>query len=1374
MRIAVAAIAFLCLFGSTEAENPEREGSLPVNGGLVLWLNADDIDSSITTSAGKSLDDGERIAAWRDRSPNKRDFVQVDTERQPRRMQIDDAWIVRFDGDATFMRCESVSGQLTAATAFIVASAHDNRGDFRGLLAANSDGKRDYESGFTIDLGPDPTQQFEQINVEGKGFGGASDLFDQTLPFGTLSIIETTIDPEQRLVSLSVDGKPALTRPFEPATISIGQLTLGARYYTNGPGEQMVRGPFRGDMAEVLVYDRVLNHDEIEKTRDYLRKKHAKLAAALPLQLKLNTSGTRLVKAENPPAIQMLIPGFSFHELPIDLPNVNNVRFRDDGRLMTLGYNGDLHLLSDTDGDGLEDHAESFWNNEGRLRGPLGLVLTPPNYPKGRGAFVPSKGKVSLIVDTNGDDKADEEIIVAKGWEEIPQNVDAVGIAMGPDGSIYFGLGTANYANAYLIDEKGKAAYDLKSDRGTVQRVAPDFSRRETVCTGIRFPIAFAFNRAGDLFCSEQEGATWLPNGNPLDELLHIQSGRHYGFPPRHPTHNPDVLDEPSTFDYGPQHQSTCGMVFNESVNGGPVFGPTNWTGNAIVCGESRGKLWCTKLVKTEVGYVAATQLFAALQMLTVDACVAPNGDLVVACHSGGPDWGTGPTGRGKLYRIKFTQSNEPQPIATWAESPTEIRVAFDRPLDPLRMRNLAEQVRVEYGDFVRAGDRFENLVPPYAVVQRQLLAPRFELPVLGASITSDLRTLIVSTNAMRSSVHYAITIPRESSATVDPSEEHHVDFEKTDLDFTLNGVQATWTASTRDAPITPGTTTWLPHLNLSVARELTKGSEQHQSFWNELGHPGVLQLQTRLDVNGVLRPKVQPGAKLDYQWPQESVTILLRSPQPIAVVASAGEIKTSSQDGSHEVRLQCPADLIEGILLDVKLTSFDSASPELTISLSTNEDSRLRPLPLHRFTMPWAQEAQSDDSSNEPIRIAQLEGGNWGKGRQVFHGEAASCSKCHSVGGGGSKIGPDLGNLVHRDYPSVMRDIISPSFAINPDFIGHVIALNDGRVMAGILQTTKEEWVLADNKGTLTTIDRSQVESTKLSDVSVMPIGLSEKLTEAEMRDLMTFLLTEPPHMPLDAPLDAPPLRSQAEVAAALAGAPTLPNDLRPLQIVLVAGPKDHGPGEHDYPAWQVQWAQLLAAARNVNVSIAWEFPSKEQLASADVLIFFQKGNWDDDRALQLDRFQSRGGGAVYIHWAVNGNDRVADFSDRIGLASRGGSIRYRHGALKLDLHNADHPILRNLSTIQLYDESYWLLTGNPEKVILLATSTEDGAEQPQVWTYEKGNGRVFVSIPGHYSWTFDDPFFRILLLRGIAWTAREPIDRFNELVPLGARMSK
>ncbi len=72
------------------------------------------------------------------------------------------------------------------------------------------------------------------------------------------------------------------------------------------------------------------------------------------------------------------------------------------------------------------------------------------------------QSKLSLIIDKDGDDKADEELVIASGWNEITQNVDATGLAMDKDGNLYFGLGTANFANAYLLDEQGKSHYDLE------------------------------------------------------------------------------------------------------------------------------------------------------------------------------------------------------------------------------------------------------------------------------------------------------------------------------------------------------------------------------------------------------------------------------------------------------------------------------------------------------------------------------------------------------------------------------------------------------------------------------------------------------------------------------------------------------------------------------------------------------------------------------------------------------------------------------------------------------------------------------------------------------------------------------------------------
>lgn len=260
------------------------------------------------------------------------------------------------------------------------------------------------------------------------------------------------------------------------------------------------------------------------------------------------------------------------------------------------------------------------------------------------------------------------------------------------------------------------------------------------------------------------------------------------------------------------------------------------------------------------------------------------------------------------------------------------------------------------------------------------------------------------------------------------------------------------------------------------------------------------------------------------------------------------------------------------------------------------------------------------------------------------------------------------------------------------------------------------------------------------------------------------------PMAMPRDYPGPRPKPRTAEEVNAALAGAPNPAEKTRPLHLLLVAGPKDHDKGEHDYPAWQKAWAPLLATAKDVKVDTAWEWPKPEQFQQADAVIFYQHGDWNEKRAADIDAFLKRGGGLVYIHWAVYGGKNGEDFAKRIGLAEAH-PIGYRHGPLDIKFNTQlNHPITRNFDRLKLIDESYWKLSGNLPPNRVLGTSEEEGQPQPILWTTEPSNGRVFVSIPGHYSWTFDDPLFRIVLLRGIAWAAHEPVDRFNDIVWLGA----
>ncbi len=1093
-----------------------------------------------------------------------------------------------------------------------------------------------------------------------------------------------------------------------------------------------------------------------------------------------------LVAVTNAPPVQMLVPGFEVKELPVALNNVNNLRYRPDGKLLALGYDGRLWLLSDTDGDGLEDTATPWWTNS-LIRAPVGLALTPPGFARGEGVAVPSVGKISLVLDTNRDGRADEEIILASGWPATRVTVDATSCAFDRDGHLYFGLGCADYSNGYLLDKTtGNGRYDIGSERGTIQKFSPDLKHRETVCTGIRWPIGMAFNRHGDLFVTDQEGATWMPNGNPLDELIVIQAGRHYGFPPRHPKHLPKVIDEPSVFDYAPQHQSTCGLAFNEPVNGGPTFGPAAWAGDALIAGESRGKIYRTKLVKTAAGYVAQNQLIGCTKELAIDMTVSPRGDLLLCTHSGAPDWGSGPGGKGHIYRIRYADTNAPQPVLAWSASPTEIKIAFDKPLATASLKDLAKKVRAEQGRHVSAGDRFENIRPGYQVVRDQLAQPRYPVEILGAGISPDSRTLTLATRPREIALNCAVTLPSFGRATLPRSPDQpaevsagreHSPTNEIDLLTDSHGLEAMW----RSTDGKTSSAVWLPHVDLVVARQFTAGSAEHEAFFKLIAQPGTLRLRGQLDVREMLQPAIQPGAKLDYDRASEMVTVNFRSSSPLSY---PGESNAAFKSESADRRGLSLFGWVKSALSQSRKFEFSintgPTTPQLTATWFTDADSRPRAFPLRRFFLPWTKPEGAAPATNESRTIREIAGGRWLAGSRLFFGSKLACAKCHTLRGEGGHLGPDLSNLLQRDYASVQRDIRQPSAALNPDHLASIVELKDGDDLVGLLTAeSAKEITVVDAGAQPHRVPRAQVKSIRPATLSLMPEGLWDALTADEQRDLMTFLLT----LPLEpAPLEregAPPPRKRAELAPFAPPIPQTPDPRpqTPLHIVLCDGPKDHGRGEHDYPLWKKRWSTLLALADGVTVDTAHIWPGAEQFAKANVIAFFNNNpGWSDARAKELDAFLARGGGAVYFHWAVEARENAADFAKRIGLASNAKTTKFRHGPV--DVLFAEHPLARGFTTASFtkenfVDETYWDFVGNPADVSLLVSSVEEGVPRPQMWTREIGKGRVFVSVPGHYNWTFDDPVFRLLAFRGLCWSAGQPMDRLAELATIGARVT-
>ena len=283
------------------------------------------------------------------------------------------------------------------------------------------------------------------------------------------------------------------------------------------------------------------------------------------------------------------------------------------------------------------------------------------------------------------------------------------------------------------------------------------------------------------------------------------------------------------------------------------------------------------------------------------------------------------------------------------------------------------------------------------------------------------------------------------------------------------------------------------------------------------------------------------------------------------------------------------------------------------------------------------------------------------------------------------------------------------------------------------------------------------------------------------------------------------PPAPSRATVEAALARCEPGGGTVRPLRVVLMADRKDHGPDEHDYPLWQERWALLLGGssasaapqlnlygppihdarmaegAANVSVECAREWPSEAQFVAADVIVAFCYLPWTDVRKKQVAGYLERGGGLVVIHSATWTRPKADP--EVAALMGVGGFSRYRHGEVRVEMSAPGHPVCRGLpQTIILNDEPYWPPTPpvDASRVTVLAFTREKVADkdaesqpQPLFWGHTVGRGRVFGCVPGHFSWTFDDPWFRLWLLRGVAWAAGEAASRFDHLALRGARVS-
>jgi putative heme-binding domain-containing protein len=135
------------------------------------------------------------------------------------------------------------------------------------------------------------------------------------------------------------------------------------------------------------------------------------------------------------------------------------------------------------------------------------------------------------------------------------------------------------------------------------------------------------------------------------------------------------------------------------------------------------------------------------------------------------------------------------------------------------------------------------------------------------------------------------------------------------------------------------------------------------------------------------------------------------------------------------------------------------------------------------------------------------VSGADTSQGRKIFDG---LCGACHKMYGEGGILGPDItgSNRTNLDY--LLSNILDPSGEIQNDYQMVMVTTRDGRTYAGNVAAESERTLTLRVVGQeAVVISKSDIQSREKSELSMMPGGLLDNLSDAEVTDLVAYLMT-------------------------------------------------------------------------------------------------------------------------------------------------------------------------------------------------------------------------------------------------------------------------
>ena len=133
-----------------------------------------------------------------------------------------------------------------------------------------------------------------------------------------------------------------------------------------------------------------------------------------------------------------------------------------------------------------------------------------------------------------------------------------------------------------------------------------------------------------------------------------------------------------------------------------------------------------------------------------------------------------------------------------------------------------------------------------------------------------------------------------------------------------------------------------------------------------------------------------------------------------------------------------------------------------------------------------------------------RLQKSNPQNGRLLFK---KTCSNCHVLFGKGNHVGPDLTGSNRQNLTYLLENIVDPSASVGQEFQVSVIAMNNGRIVTGVIVTQLDQTLEVQTEKERLVINRSDVDEISRQKVSLMPDGLLKQLHAEQVRDLFAYL---------------------------------------------------------------------------------------------------------------------------------------------------------------------------------------------------------------------------------------------------------------------------